>query len=113
MAKLLGNDSHRNAAHGKDRAIGVAEHVEGDFWLDLRSPASFPRWPQLVRPSPHATVAADENRIATKLARGQVSEQPLPFVRQDDVARLPCLAFSHRDDARVGVEIGSVHTCQL
>ena len=29
------------------------------------------------------------------------------------MARLPCLAFSHRDDARVGVEIGSVHTCQL
>ena len=74
MAKLLGDDTHRNAAHGERRAIGVAEHMERDFRLDLRSPASFPHWPQLVRPSPHATVGAGENRIAAKLARGQVSE---------------------------------------
>ena len=74
MSKLFGNNAHRDAAHGERRAVGMAEHMERDFWLDLRSPASFPHGPQLMRPSPHATVGAGENRIAGKLARGQVSE---------------------------------------
>ena len=28
MAELLGNDAHRNAAHGKRRAVRVAKHME-------------------------------------------------------------------------------------
>ena len=74
MAKLFGNDAHRNTLHGECRAVGMAKHMERDFRLDLRSPASFPHRPQLVRLSPHATVGAGENRIAAKLARCQVSE---------------------------------------
>ena len=48
-----------------------------------------------------------ENRIVSELAGGQCREQPLPFVRQDDMARLACLAVAHRDHAGIGVEIGA------
>ena len=40
MTKLFGDNTHRNAAHGEDQAIGLAEHVERDFWLDIIRQAS-------------------------------------------------------------------------
>ena len=42
-----------------------------------------------------------------------VHEQPLAFIRQDDVARLARLALADGDHAGIGVEIGSVHRGQF
>jgi hypothetical protein len=47
-----------------------------------------------MRFSPRATVGSREDRITAEPARGEVDEQPLPFIRQDDVAWFARLAFT-------------------
>src|ERR1700730_13184965 len=87
--------------------------MEGNCRIDLRPLAGFQHRPQLVRLAPYATVMAHEDRIVSELPCREARKQPLSFLRQHNVTRLPCLALAYRDDAGIGVEIRNVHASQF
>ena len=111
VTELAGNHRHGDTSHCQERAVRVAQHVEGDRWCDAGARAGFAHGACLLGPLPGPPVVAAQERISRRAAGDQAIDEGTAFVRERDVAYLAAFGDAH---AQVGgVVVGDLEAAQL
>src|SRR5262245_16662023 len=112
VAKLLGNDSHRNSTHGQMRGVRMSQHMEGYGGCYSGFATGVLEGAVLLGRSPYPTIGSLKEMFVELFVSSPVQEQREPFVGQGDVANF-ALTQADGEGPAIGIERRDFQFAQL